>query len=462
MASLPPDPLQGFSLAEYATLLRRGELTIESTTARYLERIEQLDPLLGAFEHVAEAHALACARALDKLLASGTDLGPLMGVPVGIKDLLAVEGMPLQGGSNLDLASLAGPEGSFVKRLRAAGCVLLGKTKTVELAFGAVGISAPRGMPRNPVDAGTRRIPGGSSSGSAVAVAAGLVALAIGTDTGGSVRIPAALCGIAGLKTSDGCWPVDGMLALSPTFDTIGLLCRSVADADLVFSVIDQSAALPERRPDSIRLGRPTNHYFDDLDPEVASRVEAAIERLGNAGVRITEIEVPEVGECDEIFSHVLGPELLARLGRERFAEARHMMDPAVRGRIEVGHYVSADSYIRAINRRRELVELGAQRMIGLDGWIMPVTPILPVPVAEFDQPERAIPLELGITRNSQPGNIFAQCGLSIPIPGERGSLPVGLQITGRNGADAELLAIGHTIERVLGRPDPHDLSGFL
>lgn len=467
MTRLPPDPLGGLSLADYGRLLRQGEISIESTTACYLDRIDMLDSKLGAFEHVACSHTLATARALDQLLAAGTDLGPLMGVPIGIKDLLAVDSMPVRGGSKLDVTSLAGAEGSFVKRLRAAGCVILGKTKTVEFAFGAVGISAPRGTPWNPADAEVKRIPGGSSSGSAVAVAAGMAPLAIGTDTGGSVRIPAALCGITGLKTSDGRWPSDGVLALSPTFDTIGLLCRSVGDADLAFSVIEQSAALPERDPASIRLGRPANHYFDDLDEEVASRVEAAINHLRNAGVQITEIEVPEVAERDEIFTNILGPELLARLGRDRFAAERDKIDPVIRGRIEVGHYVHADSYIRAIDRRRKLVEIAARRMIGLDGWIMPSVPILAAPVADFEMPERAMRLGLGITRNTQPGNLFAQCGLSIPIPDRpisdgRGSLPVGLQIMGKNGSDAHLLAIGRNVERILGLPAPHDLAGFL
>lgn len=462
MTRLPPDPLGGCSLADYGRLLRQGEISIETTTASYLDRIELLDGVLGAFEHVARSDALATARALDQLLASGTDLGPLMGVPIGIKDLLAVDSMPIRGGSNLDVTSLAGKEGRFVKRLRAAGCVILGKTATVEFAFDAVGINTSRGTPWNPADPRIKRIPGGSSNGSAVAVAAGMAALAIGTDTGGSVRVPAALCGVTGLKTSDGRWPSDGMLALSPTFDTIGLLCRSAADADLAFSAIEQSAPLPARDPASIRLGRPKNHYFDGLDREVATRVETAIEHLRNAGVQVAEIDVPETAEAGEIFTSILGPELLARLGRDRFAAERDKIDPVIRGQIEVSHYVHADSYIRAIDRRRELVEIATRRMIGLDGWVMPSVAILAPPVADFEAPERAMRLGLGITRNTHPGNLFAQCGLSIPIPGEPGSLPVGLQIMGKNGSDAELLAIGQSIERILGRPAPHDLAGFL
>jgi aspartyl-tRNA(Asn)/glutamyl-tRNA(Gln) amidotransferase subunit A len=167
--------------------LRTSRL-LRRTVASYLAGIEQLDPKLGAYGHVNATRALDAARALDDLLAAGVDLGPLMGVPVAVKDLFAVDGTPTTAGSDLDVAELIGSDGSFVKGLRRAGCVILGKTKTVEFAFGAVGTNSVRGTPWNPADAQVHRIPGGSSSGSAVAVAAGLCAFAIGTDTGGSVR----------------------------------------------------------------------------------------------------------------------------------------------------------------------------------------------------------------------------------------------------------------------------------
>ncbi|MCP4249164.1 MAG: amidase, partial [bacterium] len=176
-----------------------------------LARIEALEPRLGAFEYVAAEQALSTARALDELLAAGTDLGPLMGVPVAIKDLFAVDGMPTAAASNLDVTEVIGPEGDFVKTLKRAGCVILGKTKTDEFALGTLGFNPKRGTPWNPWDAKTHRAPGGSSSGSAVAAVAGLCAFAIGTDTGGSVRGPAAFCGAFGLKSTVGLWPTNGM-----------------------------------------------------------------------------------------------------------------------------------------------------------------------------------------------------------------------------------------------------------
>ena len=191
MKELPADPFVPGGIAAFAERLRRGEITAEAAASAYVERIELLEPRLQAYEYIAADQALETARSLDRLLAAGTDLGPLMGVPVAIKDLYAVKGMPTTAGSNVDVSEFIGDEGSFVKRLKRAGCVILGKTKTVEFALGAG--NHHRGTPWNPWDGKTHRAPGGSSSGSAVAVAAGLCAFAIGSDTGGSVRIPAAL-----------------------------------------------------------------------------------------------------------------------------------------------------------------------------------------------------------------------------------------------------------------------------
>src|SRR5947208_707747 len=164
--ALTPDPLCGIGLAEFGRRLRTGSITIEGVTRAYLARIDHIDPKLGAFEFVATTMALEQAKALDRLLATGTDLGPLMGIPIAVKDLFTIEGMPTTAGSRLDIGGLAGPEGSFVKQLKRAGCVILGKTKTVEFAYGAAGINSVRGTPWNPWDLVVHRVPGGSSSGS--------------------------------------------------------------------------------------------------------------------------------------------------------------------------------------------------------------------------------------------------------------------------------------------------------
>ena len=303
---LPPDPLCEITLAEFGSRLRRGALTIEEVTKAYLARIKRIDPRLGTYEFIATEPALRQAKALDQLLAAGTDLGPLMGVPVAIKDVFAVEGMPTAAGSQLDIAELIGTEGAFVQRLKRAGCVILGKTKTVEFAFGAAGINSVRGTPWNPWDPKIHRAPGGSSSGSAVAVATGLCAFAIGTDTGGSIRLPASFCGVFGLKATAGLWPADGIFPLAPALDSIGLLTRSAADAALAFATLAERL-LPE--PASFqgrRLGRVTGYLEERLDPRVLRCYEMAVDLLRQDGANVIDIEVPEAAERETIFPTLL------------------------------------------------------------------------------------------------------------------------------------------------------------
>lgn len=459
--TLPPDPLDGLSLADYGARLRRGETTVLATVEAYLSRIDRLDPRLGAYEHVAPEPALATARALDGLLAAGTDLGPLTGVPVAVKDLLAVAGMPTRAGSVLDVADLVGAEGTFVSALKRAGAVILGKTKTVEFAFGAVGTNTVRGTPWNPHDHEVQRIPGGSSSGSAVAVAAGLAAFAIGSDTGGSVRLPAAFNGIFGLKTTPGLWPLDGVFPLSPALDTLGLLTRSAADAALAFAALRGTPAPEAAAPAGLRLGKPTGYFYDGLDPSVAACMAAALERIAAAGATIVEIEVPEAAEREALFPVVLGTDLLATLGRARFEAERGRMDPVVAARTARALEVTADAYAAQMSRHRALVEVAKERMAGLDGWITPSAPLPPVPVAAFADLDRAVGLAAAVTRCSQPMNLFGQCGVSLPVQHLGAPLPVGLQVACAPGGDAGALSVALGLEALLGRPPGPELERF-
>ena len=461
MTSLPPDPLASGGIAGYARRLRQGEITAQAATQAYLDRIAALDPRLGAYEHVAAGPALAQAQAIDRLLAAGIDLGPLMGVPGAIKDIFAVEGMPTTAGSKLDVADLVGPEGPFVQALRRAGCVLLGKVKTVEFALGAVGISAPCGTPWNPWDARVQRIPGGSSSGPAVAAAAGLCGFAIGSDTGGSVRLPAAFCGTFGHKTTVGLWPTAGVFPLSTALDSIGPLTRSAADAALVFGALT-GQEVPVRPAPGLRLGRPTGYFFDGLDESVAACTERALDTLRAAGASIDPIELPEAPARERYFPVVLPADLIATLGRERFAQGRAAMDPVVGARGDRGLEVLASDYVRLERRRQALCRSAALRLQGFDGIVSPTAAILPPPVAEFADPVAGLKLALTITRNSQPGNLLDLCGTSTPIQSLGAPLPVGLQILCPAGHDARALAIALTLEELFGPPPQPDLAGFL
>ncbi|MDP6787477.1 MAG: amidase [Rhodospirillales bacterium] len=461
MPSLPPDPLDIGGIAGFGRRLRKGDITAASVTEAYLARIEALDPRLGAYQHVSADSALSTARALDGLLAAGTDLGPLMGVPVAVKDIFAVAGMPTTAGSKIDVGDLIGPEGSFVRALRRAGCVILGKAKTVEFALGAVGTSRPRGTPWNPWDNETQRAPGGSSSGPAVAVAAGLAAFAIGSDTGGSVRLPAALCGTFGLKTTVGLWPTDGVFPLAPHLDSIGPLTRSAADAALVFAALTGAPAPVAEPLGGLRLGRPENYFFDNLDAQVESCTAAALGALEEAGVEFVPIDVPEASEREGYFPVALPACLIAGLGRERFLAGRADIDPVVALRGDRGLEVTADAYIRLERRREDLCRIAADRMKDLDGWVSPTAALVAPPVAQFDDPDVGLKLALAITQDTQPGNLFGQCGTSTPIQSYGSDLPVGLQIVCASGHDAKALSIALAVEEVVGIPPGPDLSGF-
>ena len=447
MTTLPQDPLAGFGIAEFADRLRAGAVTAEAATRAYLERIAVLDGKLQSFVHVAGDQALQQARAVDGLLAAGTDLGPLMGVPVAVKDLFSVRGMPApRCGSRLDVADLVEGEGEFVARVKRAGCVILGKTRMTEFAFGLVNMTHP--TPWNPCDPDTHRLPGGSSSGSAVAMAAGLCAFSIGSDTGGSVRQPAALCGVFGHKMTAGVWPTDGVFPLSTTLDSIGYFSRSARDAALIFAVL---SGVPVPRPRSVRglrLGRPVNHYFDDLGAEVDAAMKLALQRLEQSGAQVVPIEVPEAAEVANVFLPIVGVELLATLGIERFRQARELLDPIVWSRGERLLEYPAAEYLVRRRRHEALCRVAAGRMRGLDGWITPTTPDVALPVASLGTLEETAAWIARGTHCTRAGNLFGQCGVSIPLRGT--TLPVGLQLMGAPGEDAALLSISQGVEAVL------------
>jgi aspartyl-tRNA(Asn)/glutamyl-tRNA(Gln) amidotransferase subunit A len=466
MTIVTPDPLAVGGIVQFGEQLRAGLITSEQATRAYLSRIEALDRRLGAFQHVAVDSAVATARAMDALLASGTDLGPLMGVPVAVKDIFAVDGMATTAGSHLDVSDLIGGEGSFVKRLKRAGCVILGKTKTVEFALGITGLSTPKGTPWNPWDWEIQRLPGGSSSGSAVAVAAGLCTFAIGSDTGGSVRVPAALCGTVGLKTTFNLWPVDGVFPLAAHLDTVGLLTKTVADAGLAFAALSgQSVPLPMPLPmplQGLRLGRPDGYFFQNLEPDVEVRTRETLAALERAGAEIIEIEVPEAAAREHYFPVVLPTCLIAALGRERFLAACERMDPIVAMRGDNGLEVKAADYVR-LEQQRAAHSLSANaRFHGLDAWISPTVTLLAPPASDAEDRQRGMQLTLGMTQNSQPANYLGLSAVTLPIHGDAGSLPVGLQLMCPAHEDLRALAIALAVESVIGPGATPPLKAFL
>jgi len=450
MTALPENPFAGMSIAQYGARVRRGECSAASVTDAFLQRIEALNPKLGAFTFVAAERAQAAAREVDTLLHSGTDLGPLMGVPVAVKDLYYVEGMPLTAGSRLDVSTVVRAEGPLIQALKHAGAVILGKTWTSEFALG--GINFIQRVPWNPCDPEIHRTPGGSSGGSAVATAAGLCAFALGTDTGGSVRMPAALCGVVGHKFSAAAFPLDGIFPLSPTLDSPGTFTTSAKDAVTAWKALTGAGARADLPLRGLRLGKPAPLFYEELDAEVAQALDTAIERLARAGAVIAPVEVPEVGEFEAAFGRIVPVELIDILGRERVRNNLGIFDPVTKARFSAVIDAPAGEPGSARAHQAALRDAVHARRTQCDAWITPSTPLVPGPLDSYRTLESALAWNRRALRNTRPGNVFDQCGISLPLP--RTALPVGLQVLCPAMADAKLLAIACAIETALNSPE--------
>lgn len=464
-----PGPVGAPGLQALARALGEGQTSASALTQSALARISALEPRLQAFTHVDAERALAHAQAIDGLRAAGVNLGPLMGVPVAVKDLFSVDGMPTTAGSRLDVQDLVPPQGSFVDALLRAGCVLLGKTRTTEFALGGFNFLQP--PPWNPCDPHRPRLTGGSSHGSAVAMAAGLAGFTVGSDTGGSVRWPAALCGVVGYKASSSHWQCDGVFPLSPELDSIGLFTHSAHDAALVNAALEGRPLRTPPAVDALTLAVPTAHFMDQLDEPVLHCFEASVARLREAGARIVDIELPEAAEIDEVFRSLVPADLLAFLGRERVTAQFARLDAVAADRLQVAFEVRADDYARMLARRRVVEHLVAQRCTGIDAWLSPTVPMLPQPTADLASVAEVAAWNRRATRNTRPGNLFGQCGISLPIqhlaaapPSAAGMdpLPVALQLCAGPGQDAELLGLACAVEDLLGRPPAPSLDVYV
>lgn len=441
-------PWEG-GLGEYGRRLRAGEMTSVEAVGFCLDRIAALDDKHRSFVHVAGALALEAAERVDRELGMGRDLGPLMGVPVAVKDLFAVDGMPTCAGSRLDLADTIGSEGPFVRRLREAGALILGKTRTIEFAAGAHNLHHP--TPWNPADPDRHRAPGGSSSGSAVAVAAGFCPLAFGTDTGGSVRLPAALCGIVGYKPTFGRFPLEGIFPLCPAMDSIGFFTRSAEDASLVFAELAGCAPAPSAETGlaGARIGIPPDRVLGDLEDEVASAFDQILRSIEARGGRLTQVDWPSAGEAKTIgavFGGLVPYDLIATLGCERIERERDRIDPVALDRIGRAAGISDSDYQRLCAERERMATLARDRMSDLEAVIQPTSPICAPPVEELSRVEDAVAFtarSLSLTRHA---NVYGLCAVSLPIA-IRKTLPVGLDVAGAVGFDHKLILLARAIQ---------------
>jgi aspartyl-tRNA(Asn)/glutamyl-tRNA(Gln) amidotransferase subunit A len=456
------------TLALHTLVHWRAELDAGRSSSRGLTEAALAAALDGAegratFTRVHAETALATAQAVDARRAAGLPpaaLGPLAGLPVSIKDLFDEAGQVTRAGSRvLADAQPAAADAVVVQRLRAAGAVIVGRTNMTEFAYSGLGLNPHHGTPRNPwdrgVDGGRGRIPGGSSSGAAVSVTDGMAVAAVGTDTGGSVRIPAALCGLTGFKPTARRVPADGCLPLSPTLDSIGPLAASVACCALLDAVLAGEPMRPLRvRPAAgLTLAQPRTLAFDGIDAGVAAAWDAARRMLAAAGVRVVEIDVPEFAELAHInrqggFSAAEAwawhAPLVARRGDG--------YDPRVVSRIRRGEGFTAAAYLELQAARARWIAAVEQRLADAHAaaFVLPTVPVVAPPIAALaDSDEAYTAANLLMLRNPTLINFLDGCALSLPVHAP-GQAPVGLMLAAPGGHDAALLSLGAGVEAAL------------
>jgi aspartyl-tRNA(Asn)/glutamyl-tRNA(Gln) amidotransferase subunit A len=446
-------------IAALAQELAAGKTTSRKLVEAALARIADAAGEGGrVFTKVHAQGALLAADASDRLRKEGVVPSPLAGLPVSIKDLFDIAGDVTTAGSKiLRDAAPATADAVAVARLRAGGAVVIGRSNMTEFAFSGVGINPHYGTPANPYDRGRRRIPGGSSSGAAVSVADGMAAFALGTDTGGSVRIPAALCGIAGFKPTRARVPLGGAFPLSSTLDSVGPLAPTVACCATVFQVLagERPQALNPAAIAGLRVGVPKNTMLEDLDVEVMEAFNSAIQRLSHRGAKIVELAVPEFDEAAKANAGggISPPE--AYVVHRKWIEREQEIDPRVLERILRGGFVLAADYIELLATRARLMRRFVRANYDIDVMVMPTVPRIAPPMEALERNPDSFRLANGnMLRNTNLINFLDGCALTLPIHRPR-EAPVGLMVVGFSGDDERVLSAGLAIEGALAYQGP-------
>ena len=435
-------------------LIRSGALSPLELVEAYVERIDRFDARLNAFVTVTGDRAAARARELGDDLARGRWRGPLHGIPIALKDNIDTAGVRTTASSAVFADRVPDEDAEVVTRLERAGAIVVGKLTMHEFAYGATSAFTHTGPVRNPWD--VDRIPGGSSGGSGAAVAARLCAGALGTDTGGSVRIPAAHCGIAGLKATYGLASIRGIIPLSVSLDHVGPMCRSVADTALMLQAMagydargiasiradvpDYAGALL-RRTSSLRLGVPRRSFYEDVDPQVAEAVERALVVLADLTANTRGVELPAQPETSPVLveAYAYHADRLAGEGRESY-------DASTLTRIERGADVPAADYAEALYQLKLARKAIARVFEDVDLLVTPTLPRLPITIeAARESPAEATGI---LVRNTAPFNTFGTPAITVPCGYSREGLPIGLQISGPALGEIDVLALAHAYEQ--------------
>lgn len=455
--------LTNLTVTELSAKLARGEITALEIAKQIIERT-QLAAALNAYVDFDAQALLRQAREADLKIAAGVRL-PLLGIPIGLKDNIDAVGFPCGNGTTALHGKHPKEDAVLVRKLRSSGALITGKLGLHELAFGITSNNAVTGAIRNPWD--TQRIPGGSSGGSAAAVAARIIPAAIGTDTGGSVRVPASLCGVAGMRPTVGRISAEGIAPISKTRDTAGPIARCVADLALLDSVMTGQLNTPVINLHDLRLGVPNDYFWENLDPDMSEAANSALENLKAKGVQLVPVQLPDIGKLDEEVSFIVVLHEFVRDMTGYLQQKREGIDfktlisqigsPDVRAialPLIQGGTISVDAYETALAARRRLQALYDEVFTsqGLHALAFPTTPRTAALIGEDETVElngQSVPTFSTFIRNADPGSNAGIPGLSLPI-GLVNGLPAGLSIDGPMNSDRQLLAIGAAIESAL------------
>lgn len=449
----------GQPIAKLQRALREQTVSAHELNQASKAALENNEAARSSYREVSGVETARACGSIDQAFASGADYGPLMGLPISIKDIYGVPGYETWAGSPRKLPATWEVAGPIIRNALTQGAVVTGKTHTVEFAFGGLGVNQHHGTPINPHDRNVHRVPGGSSSGAGVSVATGTAVLALGTDTAGSVRIPASMTGLAGLKTTRGRWSTQGIVPLSSSLDSPGLLGRRVEDVAIGFAALEsaaRSSSLIEAieatsHSEGVRLGIPTHFFREACSPGINEAFDKAVRRFEAAGIAAIPRELAGTEEAWELFlkGGLAGPELFAFLSAE-LPEWLDTLDERVQMRILGAERMRAVEYIYRQQAIERLSATAETLFAEVDALITPTVAITPprlVDVADQDQYAESNYLAL---RNTVMVNLMGLCALTIPIGTDHVGMPVGLQVIARSGGDAHVLSIGLQLERAL------------
>ena len=447
------------SLAELGRALRSSEVLALDLFEEAREAHEKFGGALSAYRIWDEQRARAQAGDADAAFRAGEDHGPLQGIPVSVKDLFGLDYLDTFAGSPKKLPDKWTNEGPFITAIRKQMPVITGKTHMVEFAFGGLGANAHWPIPRNPWDAADHRAAGGSSSGAGVSLIEGSALVALGTDTAGSVRVPASVTGTVGLKVTAGRWPIGGIVPLSPTLDTPGFLTRSVADAALVFELIDAHCAgrgtkpaVPAADLGNLRAGIAEHHFWDECDDDIAAAVQQSLGELEAAGMQILPIDIPETDEAFDLFRQgsVVSSELSAFLDDE-LPGWLETADPNIAFRMSSALDLDAEEIRQRRVRMDAIAKSANARLQDVDIVISPTVPVTAPKLADIAERKAYSRANLSVLRNTCIANLLKFCAITLPVALDGKGMPVGLQCIAPANAEVSLLGAALAIEGKLG-----------